>query len=297
MPAKSRNVIVIGGGLGGLSAAIHLRVEGFEVTLLEKNDRVGGRANRLEAEGFTFDTGPSLLNYPWVFEELFQTAGKRMEDYVRLLPVDPSITFMWPDHQTFTLSSQITRLLAECERLEPGVAPNLFAFLRDAECKYRFSFDRLVLSNEDNPLKWMLRLKPNELVKTGVWHSLYKELNRFFKSRYLCEAFGSYAMYLGGSPWELPGLFSILPYGELAYGLWLPEGGIYGMVLAMEKLANDLGIKIRTNCEVDEIILEQGNVAGVQLQEGELLLCPIVISNVDVPLTQKIERRQCGHVG
>lgn len=287
MSSKSRNAIVVGGGLGGLSAAIHLRVEGFEVTLLEKNDRVGGRANRLEAEGFTFDTGPSLLNYPWVFEELFKTAGKRMEDYVRLLPVDPSITFMWPDHQTFTLSSQITRLLAECERLEPGVAPNLFAFLRDAECKYRFSFDRLVLSNEDNPLKWMLRLKPNELVKTGVWHSLYKELNRFFKSRYLCEAFGSYAMYLGGSPWELPGLFSILPYGELAYGLWLPEGGIYGMVIAMEKLANDLGIRIRTNCEVDEIILEQGTVTGVQLRDGEQLLCPIVISNVDVPLTQK----------
>jgi phytoene desaturase len=282
----NKRALVIGGGLGGLSAAIHLRLREFEVCLLEKNRTVGGRANRIDSEGFHFDTGPSLLNYPWVFEELFETAGKKMNAYIRLIPVDPSITFHWPDHQTFFLSSQIATLLDECERIEPGVAPRLFSFLADAECKYRFSFDKLVLANEDNPIKWLFNLKPGEMLKMGVWHSLNSELKRFFKSRYLREAFGSYAMYLGGSPWALPGLFSILPYGELAYGLWLPEGGIYGIVKAIEQLAKDLGVEIRTETEVKTITTDQGRATGVELMNGQQLQFPVVVSNVDVPLTQ-----------
>lgn len=281
-----KQALVVGAGLGGLSAAIHLQIKGFKVTLLEKNKTTGGRANRIEVDGFRFDTGPSLLNYPWVFEELFAAAGKKMTDYMQLIPVDPSITFHWPDQTRFTLSSQITNLVSECENLEPGVSAKLFSFLSDAECKYRFSFDKLVLTNEDNPLKWVLSLKPGELVKMGVWHSLHKELSRFFKSPYLCEAFGSYAMYLGGSPWALPGLFSILPYGELAYGLWLPKGGIYGMVEALEKLAADVGVVIRTECPVQSITTHEKKVTGVLLEDGTVIDCPIVVSNVDVPQTQ-----------
>ncbi len=284
---QERKALVIGGGLGGLSAAIHLQLKDFKVTVLEKNKTVGGRAGRIEAGGFRFDTGPSLLNYPWVFQKLFEAAGKRMEDYVELLPVDPSITFHWPDQTTFTLSSQITRLVEECEKIEPGVSARLFAFLRDAECKYRFSFDKLVLTNEDNPLKWLLRLTPREMLKTGVWHSLHAELAHFFKSPYLREAFGSYAMYLGGSPWALPGLFSILPYGELAYGLWLPKGGIFGMVEAIEKLARDTGVTIRTAAEVEGIITAGRKTTGIKLTDGSRLDSRIVVSNVDVPQTQR----------
>src|SRR3712207_6473914 len=124
--SKHTHVIVVGGGLGGLSAGIYLRLAGFRVTVLEAGHRVGGRANLIEREGFRFDTGPSLLNYPWVFEELFAAAGRRLGDYVRLLPVDPSITFRWEDGTRFTLSSDAQKFLAECERLEPGCAPAVF---------------------------------------------------------------------------------------------------------------------------------------------------------------------------
>src|SRR5262249_19848943 len=137
--------------------------------------------------------------------------------------------------------------MEEFDRIEPGVRPRLLAFLRDAAEKYRLSFDKLVTSNEENYLKWLNSLSTRELTRTAIWRSLDRELARFFKSRYIREALGSYGMYLGGSPYNLPGLFSILSYGEIAFGLWLPKGGMYSLIFAIEKLALELGIKILIN--------------------------------------------------
>lgn len=283
--AHADSVIIIGGGLGGLSAAIHLRLAGYRVTLFEANERVGGRANQIKRDGFTFDTGPTLLNYPWVFEELFRAAGRALRDYVTLLPVDPSVSFQWPDGARFTLSSNLQRLLAECERIEPGSRTNVMRFLQDAALKYRLSFDKLITRNEDNPLKWLGALSLTEIARLSLWRSLDGELGRFFKSRYIREALGSYGMYLGGSPYELPGLFSILAYGELAYGLWLPRGGIYALVEAVARLARELGVEMHTGQPVAQIVIEQRQVKGVRLGDGSFHAAPLVVSNVDVPTT------------
>ncbi len=278
-------IIVIGGGLGGLSAAIHLRLAGREVTILEANDRVGGRANQIKRDGFTFDTGPTLLNYPWVFENLFLAAGRELKDCVTLLPVDPSLRFEWPDGAHFTLSSDLQKLLAECERVEPGSSPGVMAFLRDAAIKYRIAFDKLVSRNEDSPIRWIGALSIGEMMRLSVWRSLDGELRRFFKSRYIREALGSYGMYLGGSPYDLPGLFSILAYGELAYGLWLPKGGVYALIAAIERLARDLGVAIHTGQRVKRIVVEDRRVAGVETADGRFHQSSIVVSNVDLPAT------------
>src|SRR3712207_3535475 len=158
--SKHTHVIVVGGGLGGLSAGIYLRLAGFRVTVLEAGERVGGRANLIEHDGFRFDTGPSLLNYPWVFEELFAAAGRSLRDYVTLLPVNPSITFRWPDGARLALSPDLHTFLGECERFEPRSAPAVLAFLRDAEAKYRLAFDKLVARNADDPARWLGALTP-----------------------------------------------------------------------------------------------------------------------------------------
>ncbi len=287
-PAESaggQSAIVIGAGFGGLSCAIHLRLAGWRVRIFEANAHAGGRANRIEREGHRFDTGPSLLNYPWVFEELFRAAGRELRDYVTLLPVDPSIRFRWADGTELELSSDIRRLRAELERLEPGVGPGLFAFLRDAEFKYNFSFQKLVRQNQDNPLRWFGALSPREMAATAVWHSVEKELRRFFRNPRIREAFGAYAMYLGGSPWTLPGLFTILPYGEIAYGLWLPKGGIAALADALARLATELGVEIRCGAPVARIRVENGAARGVELMEGGFEPADAVVSNVDVPTT------------
>ncbi|HEX9917833.1 MAG TPA: phytoene desaturase family protein [Pyrinomonadaceae bacterium] len=280
-----KNVSIVGGGLGGLSAAIHLRLAGFAVSLYEANERVGGRANMIERDGFRFDTGPSLLNYPWVFEQLFAAAGRNLHDYVRLLPVDPSVSFRWQDGTRFTLSSDLRKFLEECERLEPGSRPRVFDFMRDAEAKYRIAFEKMVSRNVDNPLKWLGALRPSELRQTSIWRSLDGQLRRYFKSRHLREALGSYAMYLGGSPYTLPGMFTILPYGEMAYGLWLPEGGVYGLVRGITKLACELGVEIHTNSRVRSIATQGGRIKGLELEDGSFHPSSLVVSNVDAPTT------------
>jgi phytoene desaturase len=281
----NKSVAIIGGGIGGLSAAIHLKLQGFDVKIYEANERVGGRANLIERDGFRFDVGPSLLNYPWIFEQLFASAGREMKDYITLLPVDPSIKFQWSDGVHLTLSGNLQMFLEECERIESGSRPDVFAFLQDAAEKYRIAFDKMVSRNVDSPLRWFGSLSVSEMFRTGVWRSLDGELKRYFKSRYLREALGSYSMYLGGSPYDLPGMFSILPYGELAFGLWLPKGGMYALVRGIEKLARELGVEIKTNCRVEKIRVRDGRAEELKLYDGTNIECGLIVSNADVPTT------------
>ncbi len=285
LPASHPPIAIIGAGLGGLSAAIHLRVRGHEVTVFEKEDAPGGRASRIVRDGFTFDVGPSLLNYPWVFEALFAAAGKRLSDYVELLPVDPSVAYQWPGGERLELTSQYDQLRANLEALEPGAGLGLARFFRDAHAKYTLSFDKLVTRNADNPLAWLGGLSFREMLRTSVWRSLYGELGRFFRNPRIREAFGAYGMYLGGSPFDLPGIFSILAYGELAYGLWLPKGGVYGLVEGMANLAKELGVHIRCNTPMQAIQVKDGAVRGLKLANGETEDWRLVVSNVDAPTT------------
>jgi len=282
---KVPDIAIIGAGLGGLSAAIHLRLAGHAVTVFEAAERPGGRANRLLLDGIHFDTGPTLLNYPWVFEDLFRAAGRELDHYVKLHRVDPSIKFYWPDGQHLTLSSRLEFLREEFEQLEKGAAGSLDRFLQNGAEKFRITFAKLVPNNSDNPVTYFSDLSVRELLSSALWRSMYKELRHFFNSRYILEALGSYAMYLGGSPFRLPGLFTILPYGELSQGLWLPEGGIFALVEAIERLARELGVVIYTQRRVRRIEFEGGEIRSLKFDSGEVFPCRMAVSNVDLPLT------------
>jgi phytoene desaturase len=280
-----RQALVIGAGLGGLSCAISLKLAGLNVHILEQNQQPGGRANRLVIHGFTFDTGPSLLNYPWVFENLFRAASRDIYDYLELIEVEPGIRFYWPDGEQLQLSSRFDLLREEFQRFEPGAGPALSAWLERAGRNYRLSFERLVTSNAESPLAWLGALRINELAGLGLQNSLYRQLGTRFRSNRIREALGSYAMYLGGSPFDLPGLFEILPFGEINYGLWIPKGGIYALVEAMTRLAVELGVEITTGNRVNRIRVDDGKVSGVETKDGQFLNADLVVSNCDLPST------------
>lgn len=282
-PRRLPAVTIIGAGLGGLSAAIHLRLAGHSVRILERNPTPGGRANRLEVDGVFFDTGPTLLNYPWVFEDLFRRAGKQLADYLDLRPVEPTVTYCWPEGRRLTLFRDPEKLRRELEAFENGAAAALDRFFADAEEKFRIAFEKLVPQNQDCFLRYFGALTPAEFLRTALWRSMYGELGRFFRSRYIREALGSYAMYLGGSPFALPGTFSILPYGELAHGLWLPRGGMYALVEAIVRLARELGVEIETGCTVERILTDGDRVRALRLAGNETLPAELVVCNADWP--------------
>ncbi|MDW8131866.1 MAG: phytoene desaturase family protein [Bryobacterales bacterium] len=283
MPKALPEVIVIGAGLGGLSAAIHLRLAGHPVRIFEANGSAGGRANLLMLEGLPFDTGPTLLNYPWIFRDLFHAAGERLEDFVELRRVEPTLTFYWPDGWRLRLSAQRELLAAELASLEPSAGRSLDRFLADAGAKFRLAFEKLIPRDEPSPLRYFAALKLREWLTAALWRSMYAELARFFRSRYVLEALGSYAMYLGGSPFRLPGIFTLLPYGELAHGLWYPRGGVYALIAAIETLARGLGIEIHYGQKVSRILARNGRVHAVELADGTRVPAPIAVCNMDLP--------------
>ena len=236
MNNPKKNVCIVGGGMGSLSAAIYLNKKGFDVSIYEKNSTLGGRANIIEENGFKFDVGPSLLNYPWIFENLFEEAGEEMRDHIDLIEIDSGVKFLWDDKETFTITSDFPKLSNEIARLEKSHINGLNSFLKINSRRYNTAFEKLLNKNLDNPVRWGTGLGAKELFSGSMFKSMYKDLGAHFKSRHIKEAFGSYAMYLGGSPFKIPGFFSILPYGEIAYGLWMPKGGIYSLI---EKFADN----------------------------------------------------------
>ena len=283
MSGGQHSIGIVGAGLGGLSAAVHAAAAGMRVTVYEKDHQVGGRANRLESHGFVFDTGPSLINYPWVFEQLFSSAGRRLADYVDLQPVDPTMRFVWPDGETLTLSSDLNRLLPELERYDRGAAGRLTRWLADGEWRFDLVLKRIATLDETHPIRYVLRAGPLNMLRAGVLGSFEGYLRRFFRSRRIVDALGAYAMYLGGSPAALPAALSVVAYGELAGGLWFPRGGVHALVRAVAALAQELGAELRTSAEVVGVRTRNGRVAGVEMADGAFHEHAVVVLNADAP--------------
>ena len=238
---KKSKIIIIGGGIGGLSLGPLLSNNNFEVEIFESEPTLGGRANIIKEEGFTFDTGPSLLNYPWVYKEYFSNFGKNFYDYVDLIKVDPAVNFVWRDKTNLQLSSDINKLSDEISKFCPNDRNGLIEFLKSSQKKYDLAFKNIVTKNSSNVFSWLINAGITNLLSLGLTNSMYNEINKFFEEKKVVEALSSYSMYLGDSPYKLPGFFSILPYGELQYGLWMPKGGMYGLVegLINKRLQNN----------------------------------------------------------
>jgi len=269
--------------MGGLAAAIRLSAQGFEVEVFEKNGQAGGRMGRLEADGFTFDTGPSLLLMTDTYRELFRFAGRDLEDYANLIPLDGQYRVTFGDGDALTIRRMLPEMIRELERIEPGVTPRFYRFLEDACLKYRLGRSEFVERDFEGTRDFFGLRNLRLLLKTKALGNYYRSVSRFFDSDKLRQAFSLQTMYLGLSPFEAPAVYSLLPYTELAEdGLWFPEGGMYALIQAMEKVAEELGVKVHLNSPVEEVVVQKGQARGVRVN-GEEVAADAVLVGADLP--------------
>lgn len=291
-----RSVIVVGAGLGGLATALRLRHAGFVVTVLEKQERPGGRSNVIEENGFRVDTGPTILVMKDTFEQTYRAIGQNLDERLHFTRLDPNYRIYFHDSTYLDLHNSMARLAEEVERIEPGSAERLFDFIGASARKYRLGMP-FVTRNFDRITDLMNPVTLWHLFQTQSYQRLYHHVSHYFTSDKLRKAFSFHSMFLGLSPFAAPAIYSLITYADLVLGMWYPKGGIYSIVEDMVALATEMGVELRTNAPVEEICVEGGRVRGVRLASGEQLSADLVISNADLPYTyQKLvpaaQRRQ-----
>lgn len=282
-----KHVVVIGAGMGGLASAIRLRKAGFDVTVLEKQARAGGRSNLILEDGFRVDTGPTILVMKEAFEEFYRSIGKDIEQRLNLVQIDPNYRIYFHDHTYIDLFSNMAQLSGEVERVEPGSAERLFRFLGASAKKYELGMDFVVrnykhITDLANPGAGL------RLLETSAHQNLYNQVAQFFNNNdKLSKAFSFHSMFLGLSPFEALAMYSLITYADLALGMWYPMGGVYSIIEDMLVLGEETGVKIQTNAPVAEICVEGGKATGVILESGERMNADLVISNADLPYTYR----------
>lgn len=281
------SVIIIGGGLGGLSAAVHLASRGVQVRILEKNARVGGKVNIVQAQGYSFDTGASLLTMRHVLAELFECAGRQLADYLQLTALDPICRYRWPDGATFDARTDVAATERNLREIAPDDAQHFGRFLEDSRRKYEVAA-RTFLAHSLNDLPQLLRPRyARDLAIISSLRSLDAHVARYFRSPRVRQLFNRFATYNGSSPYRAPATFALIPYVEFGLGAWYVQGGIYEIPMALAKLAIELGVEIETDVEVEEILIKKGRAYGVRLRGGAVQHAEAVISNVDAVETYR----------
>ncbi len=261
----ARKVIVIGAGFSGLSAATFMARAGWEVHVIEKHGTPGGRARRLEENGFVFDMGPSWYWMPDVFERYFRQFGKSVSDYYQLKRLNPSYRVYWDDGP-MDIPADMNQLKDLFESLEPGGGKKLQEFLNEASYKYRVGIQNLVFKPGQSLLEYLDWNVISGIFKMDVFTSMKMHVRKFFKHKKLQQLLEFPVLFLGALPESTPALYSLMNYADMVGGTWYPLGGIYSVVQAMHDLATACGVQFHFNENVTELILDDHIVKGVITQ-------------------------------
>jgi phytoene desaturase len=271
-------VAVIGSGFGGLGAAVRLAAAGHSVDVFEKLGRIGGRAYQYEIDGFLFDGGPTVLTAPFMFEELFALAGERLADHVDLIPLDPFYRVFDADHRPFDYRAGMDDFLAEVARLSPADVKGV----RSLSARISMIFDAFYPYTERpmmNP-QVMLAMMPFMLQQRAML-GVTSTVNRFVQDPFLRQALSFHPLLVGGRPSTTPALYSLIVEFERRWGVHYARGGTGALIAAIGALLERLGGRIHLQAEVDTILVEGGQVAGVRLADGTEHLADVVVSNGD----------------
>ncbi|MEZ4536506.1 MAG: phytoene desaturase [Cyanobacteriota/Melainabacteria group bacterium] len=286
----TRRVVVIGSGFGGLASAIRLRARGFEVTILEKRDKPGGRAYLYEQDGFKFDGGPTVVTAPFLFGELFQLCGRDIADYLQFVPLDPYYRIRFHDGRIFNYSGDHDKMVEEVRKFNPGDIDGYVSFVKSTEKIYEVGFEELGDVPFSNAMD-MIRIIPR-MIALGSHRTVYGMVKNYIKDDALRTALSFHPLLVGGNPFTTTSIYALIHYLERKWGVWYSMGGTTAIVSALVRLFEEIGGELRLNAEVDEILVERGKVCGVNLKSGgeggvEKLDADIVVSNADSTFTYR----------
>jgi phytoene desaturase len=277
---QAKQAVVIGAGFGGLALAIRLQAAGIQTTLLEQRDKPGGRAYVYQDQGFTFDAGPTVITDPSALEELFTVAGKRLSDYVEMLPVAPFYRLCWEDGSHFDYANDQEALDRQIHARNPDDVAGYQRFLAYSKAVFDEGYLKLgavpFLSFRD-----MVAAGP-QLAKLEAWKSVYGMVSRFIKDEQLRQAFSFHSLLVGGNPFATSSIYTLIHALERKWGVWFPRGGTGALVAGMVKMFEDIGGRIELNARVAAIDTAGNRVTGVRLEDGRTFAAQAVASNADV---------------
>ena len=278
---KRGGVAVIGAGLGGLSAAISLAQEGYEVDVFEKNAKIGGKLNVLTDQGYSFDLGPSILTLPHIFERLFERSGRKMSDYFTILPLRPHWRNFFEDGSVIDLYPEKDLMAREAEKA--GEAPgNVEAFLEYSGRLYDLVDRGYFQAGLDNSRDFRKFYGLANFLKFDLFRTMHGSVARHLSSPHMRDIFDFFIKYVGSSAYDAPAFMNCMPTIQFRYDLWYVDGGMYNIALGLGRLMDELGVRVHLNREVSEIRTTGGRVTGLVFADGETVAADIVVSNMEV---------------
>jgi phytoene desaturase len=275
---------IIGAGLGGLAAAIYLAAAGKRVIVYEQHTQVGGKMGQYQQDGYTWDTGPSVITLRSVLAELFAVAGRRLEDYLTLLPLDPLTRYFYPDGTVLNASSNWAAWREQIVALEPADVAGYLRHLAQAADLYRVT-QPVFIDSSPPTLASFLRVPVRDWGKVDALRTMQAAIESNVRSPHLRQLLGRFATYVGGSPYQAPATLNVIADVELTQGVWYPQGGVYTLAQAYARLARELGVEIVLGLGVRQIQITDNRATGLILADGTLQPTQAVLTNVDVATT------------
>ncbi len=283
-----KTVNIIGSGFSSLSAACYLARSGFKVNIYEKNDTIGGRARQIKKNGFTFDIGPSWYWMPDIFDSFFADFNKTTKTYYELEKLNPAYKIFFED-DVITVGDCMDKICNEFERIESGSAKSLRKFIAAAQENYSIAINKIVLRPGLSPFELVTKetvLKVDQFFKT-----IHGEVRRNFKNPKLIATLEFPVLFLGAKPSKTPSFYSFMNFADFGLGTWHPKGGMYMVVKAMSSLAQELGVSIHTNAQVENIQVENGHAIGIKVN-GVFHKCDFVLSGADYHHSETLLEKQ-----
>ncbi|MCU4163143.1 phytoene desaturase family protein [Carboxylicivirga caseinilyticus] len=280
-----KKVIIVGAGFSSLSAACYLAQSGYSVTVFEKNSYAGGRARQLKKDGFTFDMGPTFYWMPDVFESFFADFNQKPEDFYSLKKLDPAYEVFFDEDHSVKISADFEDIKRTFENIESGSSYKLQKFISEAESNYEIAIKDLVYKPGQNIMEIVT---PQTALKLGSFIStIQKRVKSVVKSPELRKILEFPVLFLGAKPSTTPSFYSFMNYADFKLGTWHPQGGMFEVAKAMQKLAEKLGVEIVLDSPVNEIIVENGNARGVIVNDKKYT-ADIILSGADYHFTEQL---------